>query len=250
MEMQMDLETLIKLLQNFHEELTICLENKQAGEFPDTDEMADPILLGDFIVDTYNNYLASTKSACEHPVIQTLPEMENLIETNQVDYDIRRGVGKLPRLQKMREVAFATKQLLTVLEGMVETEKSKTQSEIVGVMTLLENLGEQIEKARVAIRESPEEGGQSIRRLVEEYNRHLVLVLETKEDTVLTKMFSPLEPVVDESTSYQDKLSELRLAQSGLLSYLKKMDERLGIQMSLTASSVEDEHERRRRNRR
>lgn len=249
--MQMDLETLTKLLQNFHEELAICLENKQAGEFPDTDEMADPILLGDFIVDTYNNYLVSAKSSCEHPLIQTLPEIEKLMETNQVDYDIRRGVGKLPRLQKMREVAFATKQLLTVLEGMIETEKSKAQSEIVGVMTLLENLGEQIGHAQEAIRENPEEVGQSVRHLVKEYNRYLGIVLEATDDAVLAKMFSPLEPVVDESTSYQEKLSELRLAQSGLLSYLQKMDERSGISMSLTVNGVADErHERRRRHRR
>ena len=228
--MQMDLETLTKLLQNFHEELTICLENKQAGEFPGTDEMADPILLGDFIVDTYNNYLASAKSACEHPVIQMLPEIEKLMETNQMDYDIRRGIGKLPRLQKMREVAFATKQLLTVLESMIETEKSKSQSEIMGVMTLLENLGEQIGHAQEAIRENPQEGGQSVRHLVEEYNRYLGVVLETGEDAVIEKMFRPLEPVVDETTSYQGKLSELRLAQSGLLSYLRKMYERSEVQ--------------------
>ena len=249
--MQMDLETLTKLLQNFHEELATCLENKQAGEFPDTDEMADPILLGDFIVDTYNSYLVSAKSSCEHPLIQTLPEIEKLMETNQVDYDIRRGVGKLPRLQKMREVAFATKQLLTVLEGMIETEKSKAQGEIVGVMTLLENLSEQIGHAQETIRENPEEGGQSVRHLVEEYNRYLGIVLESTDDAVLAKMFSPLEPVVDESTSYQEKLSELRLAQSGLLSYLQKMDERSGISMSLTVNGVADErHERRRRHRR
>jgi hypothetical protein len=241
--MQMDLETLTKLLQELHQELTICTENKQAGEFPGTDEMADPILLGDFIVDTYNNYLASAKSACEHPVIQKLPEIEKLMETNQVDYDIRRGVGKLPRLQKMREVAFATKQLQTVLEGMIETEKSKTQSEIIGVMTLLENLYEQIGHAQEAIRENPEEGGQSIRHLVEEYNRYLGIVLETGEDAVIEKMFRPLEPVVDETTSYQGKLSELRLAQSGLLSYLRKMYERSEVQHG----EVHERHERQQR---
>jgi hypothetical protein len=38
--------------------------------------------------------------------------------------------------------------------------------------------------------------------------------------------FCPLEAEVDEATSAQDKLSELRLAQSGLLSYLQKMHER------------------------
>jgi hypothetical protein len=99
-------------------------------------------------------------------------------------------------------------------------------------MTLLENLYEQIGHAQEAIRENPEEGGQSVRHLVEEYNRYLGIVLEVREDAVIEKMFRPLEPVVDETTSYQGKLSELRLAQSGLLSYLRKMYERSEVQHS------------------
>jgi len=247
--MQMDLETLIKLLQELHQELKTCMENEEPMS-----GMADPILLGDFIVDAYNSYLASAKTNCDNHIIQAMPEIEKVKVDQLVDdaHDKHNElVGKNPRLQKMREVAFATKQLQTVLEGAIKTEEAKTHSEIVGVMTLLENLGGQIGHAQEAIRENPEEGGQSVRRLVEEYNRYLGIVLETTDDAVLAKMFSPLEPVVDESTSYQGKLSELRLAQSGLLSYLQKMDERSGISMSLTVNGVADErHERRRRHRR
>ena len=220
--MQMDLETLIKLLQELHQELTICMENMIDGPF----KTPDPILLGDFIIDAYNSYLAAAKAACDHPIIQAMPEVEKLAHVADEEEDTKR-VGKNPRLQKMREVAFATKQLQTVLEGEIKTREAKTQSEIVGVMALLGNLGEQIGYTQETIRENPEVGEQSVRHLVEEYNRYLGIAMEaTEDDTVLAKMFNPLEPVVDETTSYQDKLSELRLAQSGLLSYLQKMCER------------------------
>ena len=251
--MQTDVETLTKLLKELHQELKTCMENEEP-----TSGMADPILLGDFIVDAYNSYLASAKANCDNPIIQSMPEIEKVIKVNPLVDDAHdkhntrdMRVGKNPQLQKMREVAFATRQLQTVLEGVIKTEAAKAQSEIFGMMTLLENLVGQIEHAQEAIRENPEEGGQSVRHLVEEYNRYLGIVLETTDDAVLAKMFSPLEPVVDESTSYQEKLSELRLAQSGLLSYLQKMDERSGISMSLTVNGVADErHERRRGHRR
>jgi hypothetical protein len=234
----------MKLLQEFHEELITCMEHEQSialvsvGGPPSHSQVHDPILLGDFIVDAYNNYLAHAKDTCDDPIIQRMSEIEKL---GEVDYDaipdslladetdrhehiaIVKGIlmGRNPRVQKMREVALATKQLLTVLEGLIESEDAKTQNEIAGVMTLLENLGQQIGRAQ-------EEGEGSIRHLVEEYNRCLEIVLEGSEDAVLARMFRPLEPVVDEAATYRDKLSELRLAQSGLLSYLQKMHERSG----------------------
>jgi hypothetical protein len=242
--MQTDLETLTKLLQELHQELKICMENEIEGPFT----VLDPILLGDFIVDAYNNYLASAKADCNHPIIQAIPEVEKLAHIAE-DVSDTKGVGKNPRFQKMHEVAFAAKQLQTILEGAITTEKAKTHTEIVGVITLLENLGGQIGHAQEAIRENPEESEQSVRHLVEEYNRYLGIVLDTTDDAVLTKMFSQLEPVVDESTSYQEKLSELRLAQSGLLSYLRKMDERSGISSHTVKDVADERHERRRRRR-
>lgn len=255
--MQMDLETLTKLLSELHEELTVCIEHEQniavvsVGGPPSNYQSQDPILLGDFIVDAYNNYLACTKEVCDDPIIQRMPEIEKL---GDVDYDaipdsvvadetnqhehiaVVKGIsiGKNPRLQKMREVAFATKQLQTTLKGVIKTEESQAQSETVGVMTLLENLGEQIGQVQkdVEVQKStggnPEEEAQSACHLLEEYNRYLGIVLEGTEDALLEKVFRPLEPVVDKTSSYRDKLSELRLAQSGLLKYLQKMYERSG----------------------
>ena len=98
-------------------------------------------------------------------------------------------------------------------------------------MTLLENLGEQIEQAHRPklgrLLDDSEGSRQSVQYLVEEYNHYLVAVLEATDDSVITKMFRPLE-VGDEGTSDQAKLSEVRLAQSGLLSYLKTTTVPLG----------------------
>ena len=224
--MQTDLETLTKLLQELHQELKTCMENEEPNS-----GMADPILLGDFIVDSYNSYLASAKITCDNTIIQAMPDIEKvdgLADDAHDDTPDNRDdgrVGKNPQLQKMREVAFATKQLQTVLEGEMKTREAKTEGEIFGAMTLLENLGEQMEQED-AIREDSD-SGDFLRSLLEEYNRCLGIVLESEEDTVLPKLFRPLEVAFGETTSYQEKLSELRLAQSGLLSYLKKMNERM-----------------------
>ncbi|MBI1930900.1 hypothetical protein HYR99_42465 [Candidatus Poribacteria bacterium] len=221
--MQMDLETLTKLLQNLHEELKTCMEHK-IGDGPF--EVADPIWLGDFIVDTYNSYLIGAKAACDHPMIQGLPEVEKLAYVAHEAEDTKR-VGKDPRLHKMREVAFATQQLLTVLEGAIKTSEAKTQSEIVGLTTLLENLGQQLAHVQATTERLNREGGESpsVQPLVAEYNRYLGMVLETVDDPVLAKLFRPLELEGDDS---HKKLSELKLAQSGLLSYLRKTHERSG----------------------
>ena len=243
--MQMDLETLTKLLDNFHEELKTCMEHEQdvivavVGGPPQQCQAQDPILLGDPIVDMYNNYLAQAKGACDDPIIQRMPEIEKLGEGDYVSNDtehkpipdsapfgqnisIFKGnpIGKNPRFQKMREVAFATKQLLTVLESAIKTSEAKIQSEIVGLTTLLENLGQQLPHIQAIGEDS-----QSVQPLVAEYNRYLGLVLETVDDPVLAKLFRPLESEGDDS---HKKLYELRLAQSGLLSYLRKTHERSG----------------------
>ena len=215
--MQIDLSTLMELLQNLYQELKTCIEHK-IGDGPF--EVADPIWLGDFIVDAYNSYLVAAKTACDHPVIQGFPEIEKLAYVAHEADDTKR-VGKNPRLHKMHEVAFATKQLATILEGDIRARESKAHSEIVGLTMLLENLGQQLPH----IQAIGEEGGQSVQPLVAEYNRYLGMVLETVDDPVLAKLFRPLELDGDDS---HKKLSELRLAQSGLLSYLRKTHERSG----------------------
>ena len=201
--MQMDLSTLMELLQNLYQELETCMKHK-IGDGPF--EVADPIWLGDFIVDAYNSYLATAKTASDHPVIQGFPEVEKLAYVADEADDTKR-VGKNPRLHKMHEVAFATKQLATILEGDIRARKSKAQSEIVGLTTLLENLGQQLPHIQAIGEDS-----QSVQPLVAEYNRYLGMVLETVDDPVLAKLFCPLELDGDDS---HKKFSEFRLAQSG-----------------------------------
>lgn len=211
----MNLETLIELLKNFHDELKICMENKHGG-IPGAHPMSDPILLGDFIVDTYNSYLAAAKSTCENPLIQRMSEVEKLGESSPTEYDIKKGVGNHPRLHKMREVALATKQLATLLMGQVQMDEAESRNEIAEIMALMENL--EIQLDRFILVDNPEENRQSLQHLVEAYNSYLSMVLEATDDPVLTKMFRPVEI----EGNARAKLTELRLAQSGLLSYLRK----------------------------
>ena len=210
--MQMDVATLTKLLGEFHGELKTCMENR-------LHELPDPILLGDFIVDTYNRYLAAGKSAYEHPIIQTMPEIEKLRGTDPVEYEIQKGVGNHPRLGKMREVAMGAKQLQTLLEGGVEMKADKAQRELAGVVTLLKNLGEQI--GQVGVLDDSEASRQTVQHVVKQYNHYLATALRATDDSVIPKMFRPLT-VGDERTSPHAKLSEVRLAQTGLLSYLRE----------------------------
>jgi hypothetical protein len=226
--MQTDLNTLIKLLQALHQEVETCMTNRSIGG------SLDPIILGDFIVDAYNSYLASAKTICDDPTIQSLANIEKLGDISDIQSKVRD-----PRLHKMHEVAFVTKQLLTLLEGMVRTGKAGVQSEIIGVMSVLESLDRQIAEAKMPLLVKAAQGGegqkvdrQLVHYLVEEYNRCLTMVLEITKDPVLAKLFRPLELVNELSASesdYQKKLSELGIAQSSLLSYLKKMYERSGI---------------------
>lgn len=109
-------------------------------------------------------------------------------------------------------------------------------------MSLLESFDRQIAEAKMPLLVKANLGapvgeGQKVDRqlvhyLVEEYNRCLTMVLEITKDPVLAKLFRPLELVNEPAASesdYQKKLSELGIAQSSLLSYLKKTYERSGI---------------------
>lgn len=87
------------------------------------------------------------------------------------------------------------------------------------------NLGAQVGEGQKVDR-------QLVHYLVEEYNRYLAIVSEATKDPVLARLFRSLESVKDIEASeadYQKKLSELGIAQSSLLSYMKKMYERSGI---------------------
>ena len=221
--MQTDVHTLVKLLQDLDQELQTCLKSRQISG------AADPILLGDFIVDAYNRYLSAARAACDDAAIGTLPEVEKLGGADHAT-ERRSRVGDNPRLHKMHEVAFSVRQLLTLLERAAETERARSEGEISGVIALLDNLGNQVRNLsrersmkQIGRREhAVAEFDAFVRPLQEEYNRYLAIVIETTDDPVVAKLFRPLNTEEGDVTPFEYRLSELRLAQSGLLSYLRK----------------------------
>ncbi|GEM_PF-5683696 len=224
----MQIVTLTKLLQDLHQELKTCTEHKRRSGGVEGD-VADPILLGDFIVDAYNGYLSTARSAFDDPVIQAMSQIERLGEGD--DDPRKMKLNHDTRLAKMHEVAFATRQLLICMEDAKKSEKIRTESEISGAITLLENLGEQIDSiadlpvkmgaAKVLHKEDLDDMRHLPRPLAEEYNRCLTIVLETTDDPVISKLFHPVDYGKEDEKSFLHKIAEIKLAQSGLLSYLK-----------------------------
>ena len=148
------------------------------------------------VVDTYNRYLAAAKSDCDNPLIRTMPEIDKLRGADPVDYDIKKGVGNHPRLGKMREVAMATQQLQTVLEGGTQMRTDEAKREVTAVTTLLDNLGEQIRE--VSDNDDAEVRQQSVPNLIGEYNRYLATVLEVVNHlTQQCALLTPLQPSFD-----------------------------------------------------
>ncbi|HIE27766.1 TPA: hypothetical protein EYP66_10805 [Candidatus Poribacteria bacterium] len=216
--MQTDPITLIKLINDFRDELKACMENieKLTGA-------SQPIVLGDFIVDMHNNYLRQAKAICDDAAIQGMSEIDKEL-TNMVEGldDYRRE-----RLAKMHEVHIASGQLLTCLSGAVKSGKAGPQSQLVGVIGLIENLGKQIDDMprKGAVPEDEIAYCQFARQLVKDYNRYLSLVLESTDDAVLNELFRPIE-LLEEGATINDckgKIQEVGMAQSSLLSYLKRM---------------------------
>lgn len=230
--MTMNINTLIKLLKNFQEELHVCIDHrdKEGTASGNIMERSDPILLGDFIVEGFNNYLAAAKSCCDDPIVQALLPVEPLKGTAGAPDSER--IGGHPRLQKMHEVALATRQLATCLEQAIQTGQAGTYSEVAGVMALLESLGDQLRDLEQDIADAKLTGRrvedhqwrEAIHPLLEAYNYYVSIVLEQIDDPVLRKLFRPLEP--DESRGYNYLLSQVKLAQAGLFAYLRKTAER------------------------
>ncbi|MBI4551489.1 MAG: hypothetical protein HY710_04430 [Candidatus Latescibacteria bacterium] len=230
--MTMNINTLIKLLKNFQEELHVCMDhkNREGTVSGGVIGKPDPILLGDFIVEAYNNYLTAAKACCDHPLIQTLSPVEKLDEATGIADTTR--VGSHPRLQKMHEVALATRQLVTCLEQAIQTGQAGTYSETIGVMALLESLGDNLRHLERDIADAKltgrhvgdDEWREAARPLLDAYNQYVNILQEQTEDPVLRKLFRPLEP--DEARGYSYLLSQVKLAQTGLLTYLRKTAER------------------------
>jgi len=217
--------TLAKMLDDFQSDLKRCIENEEPNS-----GVHQPILLGNFIVDTYNGYLSQAKEILTDPIIQNMNDIDRLpgdipLNTGQ----LRDGIY-IPeeRLSKMNEVYIACRQLASALTGAVKDGRAGTHSELVGAMAFLVGLNEQIEKINNIPTDNVARG--FIRQFAEQYNSALEMVLEATDDTVLEKLFQPLEIVSDdaEESVYQEMFYRLKIAIGSLTGYLRTRHGRSG----------------------
>jgi len=217
--------TLAKMLDDFQADLKKCIENTEPNS-----GMHLPILLGNFIVDAYNGYLRQAKEILIDPIIQNMNEIDKLpdeIPLNAVQKTDGRYIPE-ERLSKMHEVSIACRQLTNALVGALKDGRAGTHSELVGAMAFLVNLSEQIEKINNVPVDSVARG--FIRQLAEQYNSALKMVIDATEDTVLAKLFQPLEIVSDdaEQSAHQEMFYRLKIALSSLTGYLRTRHGRSG----------------------
>lgn len=221
--MRTEIITLIKVLEHFHNELDACMNHKDSKGGPFTTN--DPILLGDFIIDAFNDYLQTAQTLTDQPMIQRMQPIVPV--TGDVPDDAKLG-GCHPRLQKMHEVALVTRNLILYLGGAVHHGANPAQRELNGAITLLEAVGRQLKdlkdqhhNARLTGTRIEEPYWQAaLSPIVEMYNQALALIAEHADDLILSKLFQPLD--ADEPLSFGKALSQARVAQSCLLSYLTR----------------------------
>ena len=205
--MQPDVATLTALLTTLESELDACLNHTQSLGHDQT--IADPVLLGDFVVDTYNRYLSMAKSLFDHPLLTPMSDIEPLGDQFLVERAQEGAVGHHPRVVKMSEVAMAVRQVRTILEGGVATRTDRAHAETAGVIALLENLGESI--ADTAHDGPAGADAHAVAALITEYNRCLDMVLSRGDDPVAKRMFQQLS-FVDENAAPHAKLVRPRRA--------------------------------------
>lgn len=220
--MSTDLRTLAKVLRHFHEELDVCINHQdKGGPF----HHSDPILLGDFIVDTYNSYLEAARESSDEILIQAMrpinPVDESTVKGIPLDSEL---VGRDPRLQKMHEVSMATNQLLMVVEGALQNGSGDESSEIDGINVLLNALTSQLDSLqfREPARRSEwhDTLAAALPPLIQKYNALLAVAAETTKDQVLDKLFTPVE--FRDGDSPELPFTELGVSVKGLRDYLYK----------------------------
>ena len=216
-----DIKTLIRVLDHFYNELDACMNHKDSKGGPFTTN--DPILLGDFIVDAFNDYLQTAQGLTDQPMIQRMQPI--VPASGDVPDDAKLG-GRHPRLQKMHEVALTTRNLMMYLEGAVHNGPNPAQRELKGALALLEAVGRQLKDLERQHHNARLTGARieesywvaALNPIVEMYNQALALITEQADDPVLQRLFQPIE--LHETVEFGKALSQARVAQSCLLSYL------------------------------
>ncbi len=237
-------DTLIQLLSAFRQDLQFCMQNEskdfmmsQPGGDGGQSEVADPILLGDFVVDAFNRYLTQAQELTGNATVHAIPTISPLGDAAtssapRQDGDSRwpesrpRTHGSDPRLGKMAEVLLAAGQLLAVLQAQesgAENERADTLDTLLAALTALI---EQVDRTHHGYREDMVR--ETVCPLAERYNAYLDLVVETCDDPIVPRLFSK----IDVSDGHEDDANgrrvraELAASGAGLVAYLGRLLDR------------------------
>ena len=229
-------DTLIRLLASFRRDVEMCIENEskdfmlsQPGGDGGQSNVADPILLGDFVVDAYNRYLEQARGLTDNPVVDALASVTPLGAAGGAPEGARddsrpRTHGADPRLGKMAEVMLATGQLLTALEAEASEATAARTDTLATLISAIDALGGPIGDARDALDQAHGETtgtmGEAVAALVERYNTYADLVHETCDDPIVPRLFGRID-TDDAGTSRL--LAELATRTDSLVAYLRKL---------------------------
>ena len=230
-------DTLIRLLVSLREDVDMCIHNesrdfmlaKPHGGDGGPSEVADPILLGDFVVDAYNHYLEHAQGLTDNPMLVALPALAPLGAVapdadEPVEESRPRTHGSDPRLGKMAEAMLAAGQLLAVLQGEASEATAARRDTLSTLVAAIDARGGPIGDAQDTLDgdhgEAPKALRQVVNALVERYNTYTDLVHETCDDPIVPRLFGRIDTDKDGAAR---SLAELATRTDSLAAYLRKL---------------------------
>jgi hypothetical protein len=233
--------TLIQLLRSFRDDVQMCMQNESkdfmlaqpyaSGDHSGQSEVADPILLGDFVVDAYNQYVGQAQELTRSPIVHALLAIAPLGEGAYDAVEPRDAVrprthGTDPRLGKMAEVLLAAGQLLRALQAETSGADDARNETVDTLLTALDSLAEQVTEARKGnLGHELDTGREATCALAERYNTILDIAYETCDDPIVPRLFTMVD--VDRAAANDEAgmraLAELATNQASLAAYLRKL---------------------------
>lgn len=231
-------DTLIRLLASFQQDVQACMHHEsqdfilsQPGADGGQSTVADPILLGNFVVDSFNRHLAQAQEATQSDHVRAMPEVSPLAadgrgEAPEYDGNRPRTHGSDPRLGKMAEVMLAVGQLLAVLESEACGVSDAHRDTLETLLTALDSLGEQVAEVHGgAPGHTPDMIHEATGALAERYNTILDIVYETCDDPIVPRLFTRIDVgggAQGDGPSAR-ALVELAANRASLAAYLRKL---------------------------
>ncbi|MEO2003343.1 MAG: hypothetical protein ABGY41_04540 [Candidatus Poribacteria bacterium] len=232
-------DTLIRLLLALQRDVDACIQHESqdfmlskpgAGAGGQT-TVADPILLGHFIVDAYNRLLTDARAISSSPFLASMPSVGPLsgdtpYDDTPHDESRPRTHGADPRLGKMAEVLLAAGQLLAVLDGEASGASEARNETVETLIVAVEALGQQVTAGPgVGGPREPAMVLEAACALAERYNAYLDLVIETCEDPIVARLFPRID--IDharaEDAAGAGTLAALSADTTSLAAYLRKL---------------------------